>query len=193
MSYRSDRAWSDRFIPAIKRIVGPHLLEPSSLEVDTQQAADLTVLTGRNLTIAARVRRHRYAERWPYEFTMRAERTSGARTELQKVIDRWGDWFLYGHAINDTDPEIGRWMIVDLHSFRSSYARRIIAPGTSGMRKNPDGKTSFAYFDVRGFAQCRDPILIASSFTLDEPPEPPEPPEPKMPPPTGKQQLDLFT
>lgn len=189
MSYRSDRAWSDAFIPAIKHIVGPHLLEPSSLKVDTQQAADLTVLTGRNLTIAARVRRPGFAERWPWQFTLRAERTSGARTELQKIVDRWGDWFLYSHALNDIDPEIGRWMIVDLHSFRSSYARRIIAPGMSGMRKNADGKTSFAWFDVRGFAQCRDPILIASSFSEDEPSAA------QTPPPiiTATPQLDLFT
>lgn len=190
MSYRSDRAWSDRFIPAIRRIVGPHLLEPSSLKVDTQQAADLVVLTGRDLTIAARVRRPGYVDRHPYEFTLRAHRASGARTELQKIVDRWGDWLLYGHAINDTDPEIGRWMIVDLHSFRSSYARRIITDGMSGMKKNTDGATAFAWFDVRGFAQCRDPILIASSFTLDEPAEPAGP---QMPPPPGKQQLDLFT
>jgi hypothetical protein len=190
MSYQSDRAWSDRFIPAIKRIVGPHLLEPSSLKVDTQQAADLVVLTGRNLTIAARVRRPGYAERHPFEFTMRAHRTSGARTELQKIIDRWGDWFLYGHAINEADPEIGRWMIVDLHSFRSSYARRIITAGMNGMKKNTDGKTSFAWFDVRGFAQCRDPILIASSFTPEEPSAPQIPPHAIV---TATPQLDLFT
>lgn len=188
MSYRSDRAWSDRFIPAIKRLVGPHLLESSSLKVDTQQAADLTVLTGRNLTIAARVRSAGYAESFPFQFTLRAHRTSGARTELQKVVDRWGDWFFYGYAINDADPEVGRWMIVDLHSFRSSYARRIIAAGMSGIRKNNDGKTSFAWFDVRGFAQSRDPILIASSFTTDEP-------APPMlhPTVTATPQLDLFT
>jgi hypothetical protein len=190
MSYKSDRVWSDRFIPAIKRIVGPHLLEESSLKVDTEQAADLTVLTGRNLTIAARVRRPGFAEQWPYQFTMRAERTSGARTELQKIIDRWGDWFLYGHALNDTEPEIGRWMIIDLHSFRSSYARRIIAPGRSGMKKNTDGKTSFAWFDVRGFAQSRDPILIASSFSGEEP-SAPQMRSPLTVTPTP--QLDLFT
>ena len=86
MSYRSDRAWSDRFIPAIKRIVGPHLLEPSSLKVDTEQAADLTVLTGRNLTIAARVRKPGWAKSHPFEFTLRAHRTSGARTDRKSVV-----------------------------------------------------------------------------------------------------------
>lgn len=190
MSYQSDRAWSDRFIPAIKRIVGPHLLEPSSLKVDTQQAADLVVLTGRNLTIAARVRRPGYAERYPYEFTIRAQRDSGARTELQKIVDRWGDWFLYGHAINDHDKEIGRWMIVDLHSFRAARSRRIIPDTMCGMKKNPDGKTTFAWFDVRGFAQCRDPILIASSFADDEPSVPQMPVLAAV---TATPQLDLFT
>ena len=187
MSYQSDRAWSDGFIPAIKRIVGPHLLEPSSLKVDTQQAADLVVLTGRNLTIAARVRRSGFADLFPYQFTIRAQRAGGARTELQKIVDRWGDWFLYGHAISDVD--IGRWMIIDLHSFRAARSRRIIPDNMCGMKKNTDGRTTFAWFDVRGFAQCREPILIASSFTLDEPVVPQMP----LPPPFRTQQMDLFT
>ena len=189
MSYSKRREWSDRFIPAIKRIVGPHLLEPSSFKVDTQQAADLVVLTGRNLTIGARVRNPGFAERYPWQFTLRAELASGARTEIQKIIDRWGDWFLYSHAISDTPPEIGRWMIVDLHSFRSSYARRIIAPGMSGMAKNTDG-TRFAWFDVRGFAQSRDPILIASSFDEDLQSAPQIPAHAIV---TATPQLDLFT
>jgi hypothetical protein len=187
MSYQSDRAWSDGFIPAIKRIVGPHLLEPSSLKVDTQQAADLVVLTGRNLTIAARVRRPGFADAFPYQFTIRAQRASGARTELQKIIDRWGDWFLYGHALSDVD--IGRWMLIDLHSFRAARSRRIIPDNMCGMKKNTDGRTTFAWFDIRGFAQCREPILIASSFTADEPTAAQVPPPP---PSIGKQQLDFF-
>jgi hypothetical protein len=55
-AYRRDRAWSDAFIPAIKKIVGPYLLEPSSFEIDAQQATDLIVLLARDLRIAARVR-----------------------------------------------------------------------------------------------------------------------------------------
>jgi hypothetical protein len=187
MSYRRDRAWSDAFIPAIKKIVGPHLLEPSTLEVDTKQATDLVVLTGRNLTIAARVRRPGFAERFPFQFTIRAHRDSGALTELQKIVDHWGDWFFYGHAVSD--KAIDRWMIVDLHSFRSALIRRIIPPDMTGSTNNGDG-TAFQWFDVRGFAQCRSPILIASSFTLNEPTGPYDPSAPAPMPPT--QQLDLF-
>ena len=43
MGYELDRSWSDRFIPAMRQIIGPHLLEPSSFDVDTKQATDLVM------------------------------------------------------------------------------------------------------------------------------------------------------
>ena len=101
MSYSADRRWSDAFIPAIKQIVGPLLLEESSFEVDTQQAADLVVMNARDTTIACRVRRGGYADRYGYEFTIRAKRDTGAKTELEKIIDGFGDWMFYGHAHAD--------------------------------------------------------------------------------------------
>lgn len=57
MSYTDDRAWSDRYLPIMRQLIGPHLLMPSPLEVDAKQAADLIVLRGRDMTIACRVRR----------------------------------------------------------------------------------------------------------------------------------------
>ena len=116
-SYASDRAWSDIMLNEIRQIVGPHLLRPTSFEMDCEQAADLFVFTARDMTIAARVRRPGYADRYPYEFTVRSGRDSGATTELAKIVDGWGDWFFYGHA-NDNDA-IVRWWLVDLKAFRS--------------------------------------------------------------------------
>ena len=99
--YQEDREWSDLFIPRIKELVGPHLLSISSFEEDTEQAADLVVLRGRNQTVACRVRRYGYADNYGYQFTVRSARESGAQTELAKIVNGWGDLFFYGHSTAD--------------------------------------------------------------------------------------------
>lgn len=48
MSYASDRRESDRFIPRIKSIVGPWLLDVTPDEIDCKQAADLMVFKARD-------------------------------------------------------------------------------------------------------------------------------------------------
>ena len=153
MSYQSDRAWSDRWIPEIRRLVGPFLLVPSSFEVDTKQAADLVVLTGRDLTVACRIRRAGYAEQFPDQFTIRAVRGSGATTELEKVVNGFGDWLFYGHECGES---IAPWMLINLAHFRAHLIRnrRVLRHGTTA---NGDG-TSFAWFDASSFPP--DPPLI---------------------------------
>lgn len=110
-AYESDRRWSDKFIPAIKQIVGPRLLSVTPDEIDCKQAADLMVFTARDMKIAARVRRPGFADKYPYEFTIRARRDSGAETELSKIVNGWGDWLFYGHA----DAEDERKRRTDRH------------------------------------------------------------------------------
>ena len=161
MSYTSDRSWSDGFIPSIKTIVGPYLLEPSTFERDTREATDLIVLIARDMRIAARVRRPGAFERWPYDFTIRERRDSGAETELQKIVDGWGDWLLYGHAFDN--ERLHKWMIVNLHALRSALIRRVIPRDMTGTISNGDG-TYFRRFDIRGFERCPVPILVASNL-----------------------------
>lgn len=164
-TYQDDRTWSDCYIPAIKSIVGPHLLVQSPDEIDREQAADLIVLTARGLTVACRVRRPGYAQQFGYEFTIRAARDNGIRTELAKIVDGWGDWLFYGHARDTDEPEIEHWMIVSLSSFRAHLMRRW-NPGMAlkcGNKSNRDG-TWFKWFDVRSF-RGRPPILVAASWT----------------------------
>lgn len=166
MSYDIDRSWSDQFIPAMRQIIGPHLLEPSSVEVDTKQAADLVVFRARDVTIACRVRRHGYAERYPFDFTVRSQRDTGARTELEKLTDGWGDWMFYGHAA-ERSPTIERWWLLDLDAWRAALIRdrnRIVTRKQS----NGDG-THFVAFDVRSFpvrVGCK-PLVIAGSHSLE--------------------------
>lgn len=159
-AYADDRVWSDRFINELRRIVGPYLLVPSSFEVDTQQAADLVVFRGRDVTVACRVRRHGYADQYPYDFTIRSNRATGARTELEKIIDGWGDWFLYGHATADGHG-LARWMLLDLSAFRAALIR---APESVRMQKKDNGDgTKFRAIDVRSLPKS---VLVASSHDI---------------------------
>lgn len=162
MSYEVNRAWSDRFIPRLKYLIGPQLLEVSSFDVDTQQAADLVVMRAKDQMIAARVRRHGYAERYPYEFTVRSALDSGAKTELSKMVDGFGDWMFYGHASAD-DQDIERWWLIDLHAWRAALIRNR-GDLTMYQKSNHDG-THFVSFDLRSFPP-RPSILIGSSHPL---------------------------
>lgn len=160
MSFRRDFDWQMKFLPAIRNIVGPLLLEPAPFEVDAKEATDLLVLRARDMRIGCRVRRAGYAERYPWEFTIRSHRDSGAKTELNKIVEGWGDWLFYGHAEHDDLPSLCRWFLVDLHALRAHLIRdqKACVPAK---HSNGDG-THFVAFDVRRFPH--DPaILVAGS------------------------------
>lgn len=159
MSYAIDRRWSDAFIPAIKQVVGPLLLEESSFEVDTQQAADLVVMNARDKTIACRVRRAGYADRYGYEFTIRSARDNGAKTELEKIIDGFGDWMFYGHAHQD-GMNVSRWMVISLPALRAAIIRKQAKP----MKQSNGDGTHFVAFDVRNMpGSC----IVSASFKIE--------------------------
>lgn len=164
MGYERDREWSDRFIPAMKQIIGPHLLEPAPNEWDIGKATDLVVLQARNVCIAARVRRHGYADRYPFEFTVRSHRDSGARTELQKVVDGWGDWLFYAHS-DATERTFDRWWLVDLRAFRAALIRDARGECIRYSQKSNGDGTHFVAFDLRSFPPD-PPILVAGSHPI---------------------------
>lgn len=173
-AYETDRAWSDRFIVPIKNIVGPRLLSVTPDEIDCTQAADLMVFIARDMKIAARVRRHGFAERYPYEFTIRARRESGAETELSKIINGWGDWMFYGHS-NAEQNHFDLWWLIDLHAFRAALIRNSMNGKAlrCGDKANGDG-TFFKWFDLRSFPTT-PPILIGGSDHLPGPPSSDQP------------------
>lgn len=160
--YQTNRAWSDRMLPQIKRIVGPHLLEASEFELDAKQATDLIVLNARDMRVAARVRRPGYADKYPFDFTIRSKVASGTETELAKIINGFGDMLFYGHA--DSNDVIQRWFLIDLHSFRAALIRCREIRNKCEKRENGDG-TEFYSFDVRWFPET-PALLLASSHQL---------------------------
>jgi hypothetical protein len=162
-SYASDRAFSDRYIPTIRGIVGPLLLTPAPFELDTKEATDLLVFTARDMRIAARVRRaDKYLDRYGYQFTLRAKRDNGVVTELSKIVDGWGDWLFYGFG-QPGSSLIVHWWLIDLHAFRAALIRDKQSL-QHGLTANGDG-THFAWFDLRSFPE-RPSILVAGSRPL---------------------------
>jgi len=161
MSYETNRQWSDGFIPAIRQIVGPHLIGVAPEVEDTQRATDLMILTARDVRIAARMRRPGYAQRFPYDFTIRSHRDDGCKTEMQKMIEGYGDWMFYGHG-NYDGSSVDAFLLIDLAVWRSALIRRGYSAGWVGLasrRSNGDG-THFFVFDVREFPP---EMVIASS------------------------------
>lgn len=164
--YKTDREWSDRYIPAIREIVGPMLLVPSSDLIDKTQAADLIILKARDMTVAARIRRPGYFDKYPFDFTIRSQRDSGAETEITKIINGFGDWMLYGHAAESNDS-IAKWMLIDLDALRASLIRNPYGRSRlESQQSNRDG-THFVAFDVSKFRRGGDsPLLIASNYPI---------------------------
>lgn len=166
MVYGTDRAWSDQYIPAIKRIVGPLLLCESPIEVDQKQAADLIVMRARDMMIGCRVRRPGFAADYGSQFTIRCARDNGAKTELAKIVDGFGDWLFYGHAIDGEAIGIDPWYLIDLDAFRAHLIRDSKRHAIRhGKQSNYDG-THFSWFDITSFLGD-PPLLVASSACND--------------------------
>lgn len=123
-TWRENKAWADKFLPEMKRIVGEHLIGEAPEEEDWQRNTDLIVLTMRPLRIACRVRRHEFLAQHADEFTMRAECKSGNKTELAKVVEGWGDYMLYAFADAD-EKGLARWTLIDLNAFRLWFVRHL--------------------------------------------------------------------
>lgn len=148
---RRDKQASDRYLPTIKGIVGQHLIGEAPYEEDASRATDLIVLRLDAVRIACRVRTPGYVQRADYanEFTIRARRDSGAKTELAKVLEGWGDYLFYGHG--DGAAGFTAWMLGDLRVFRLWFNRRVVLMPAGDMPGKPfqngDG-THFRSFKI---------------------------------------------
>lgn len=154
--WRDDKRWSDRFLPEIKRILGEHLIAEPPIEEDAERNTDLMVLRLDAVRVGCRVRKHQYLRDYGDEFTIRAGRPTGAKTELTKIIEGWGNYFFYGFSDAD-ERALARWFIGDLNALRIYINRQLVInqgqpPGKE--RSNADGSSSFRVFrqaEVPGF------------------------------------------
>ena len=148
-NWRQDKRWSDRYLPHIKQILGEVLISEPPIEEDQERNTDLMVLRMDSVRVGCRVRKNEYFERYADEFTIRAGRPSRTKTELTKIIEGWGDYFMYGFASVDGDWLVA-WAIGDLKVFRRWFATQLMLshkgclPGKK--RQNGDGSSNFLAF-----------------------------------------------
>jgi len=150
MSWIKDKQWSDIFLPEIKRILGEHLISEPPIEEDQERNTDLMVLKLDAVRIGCRVRRHKHLHRYGGEFTIRAGRPSGAKTELTKIVEGWGQYFFYGFS-NKKETCLEKWTLIDLNAFRLMLMRYMSANGGKipGLpQNNQDDSSDFLAFQI---------------------------------------------
>lgn len=152
--WKSDKKWADKFLPQIKRILGETLICEPPIEEDQERNTDLIVLKMDSVRIGCRIRRNQYYKRYCNEFTIRAGRPSGTKTELAKIIEGWGDYFFYGFS-DEQDDLLIFWRVADLKVFRGWFASKLVRmnsfelPGTK--QKNSDKSSEFLVFKWADF------------------------------------------
>jgi len=147
-TYEKRRELGDRHLRKIRAIVGPYLLSKSPFQKDTQEATDLVMLRGRVKDVAVRVRRHKYLQRYPHDFTLRARTYAGRTSEVEKIMQGYADVMFYGW-MNADQSDIKAWMILDLNSLRRAFMGCDWQNEyDTGTKPNGDG-SKLRYFDVR--------------------------------------------
>jgi hypothetical protein len=150
VSLDDNMAYSKRFLKPMKRIVGEHLIGEAPYEDDTQRNTDLVVLKVEPVRVACRVRRFEHFKLYGDQVTFRAELRNGEKTELHKVMEGWGDYFLYAFA-DRTDTTLFSWVLGDLHAFRSWLWREMLVRGgriPGELRWNRDKQSALIAFSV---------------------------------------------
>lgn len=116
MCYSLQRKISDAYLPAFKEILKMNsmnflTLKVSSYAKDTQEATDMVVeIEGGD--VALRVRDANIAFR---DLTIRSRSKNGGKTELAKLKEGFGDWYLYGWG---SQRRIDEYILVDLERVR---------------------------------------------------------------------------
>jgi hypothetical protein len=120
--WKTDKERTDKFLPQIKRILGEQLIQEAPVEEDRDRNTDLVVLRLNAIRIGCRIRKSEYHKKYPGEITIRAWRPSSNKTELQKIIEGWGDYFFYGFE-DCCGNYVEHWVLGNLNAFRAFHSR----------------------------------------------------------------------
>lgn len=149
-NFRDSFKWSNLWINKIRTIVGAHLLRPSTVEEDTQEATDLIMLRAEAMRVACRLRKPGYVPAFAWDVTFTARRENGFPCEWDKlVIGKKANWFFYGHASTVTpEGRIHPWFLIDVDMARPYLlSRKWIERGPN---KDELGRRCWFYaFDLR--------------------------------------------
>jgi len=149
--WTKSKKWADRFMPEIKSILGRMFINESTMQMDAEEGTDLIVLEIRPVRIACRIRQYRYYERYPDEFTIRRRRPSGAKSEMMKIIEGFGDYYLYGFS-NKEETALQAYSILDLGVFRRELILHHWKKHLKySQQNNRDGSSDFLAFTKSSF------------------------------------------
>lgn len=143
MTFDKDFKWQERYYQIVRRILKDNAMHIIKIDVadddaDMKQATDF-VVSVRGGTVAVRIRRN--IANYYKDLTIRSTRPSGHETELQKIKNGFGDYYLYLWTENQT---VADWWLVDINGMRK--ARMFDVP-----RKeiwNRDGSSAFIAFTL---------------------------------------------
>lgn len=165
-----DFEWQRNFLPAIRKHVGPLLVQEAPLDLDQSEATDFLLMDARDRRIAARVRREGYRDQYGRQVTFRSWRESGVDTGWQKIVQQgYADWFFYGHYTGHPWT-IEPWFVIDLDVFRSIGQNidswRRLAEAWNKPNGNDGGATRFHAFDLRSVQEVMRRELGLDPSTL---------------------------
>jgi len=154
-TFKQNWDWQLQHIEQIKSIIksqAMHIIkvEVSSPEDDMKHATDLDVqiLGGR---VAVRIRRDiRYRD-----LTIRAV-NNGKKTEIHKLREGYGDWYLYAWT---TENRVSDWILVDISVMRLNNCFTETRP----IIMNKDGCTGFVTYSI-GELQRFNAVVAQSDF-----------------------------
>jgi len=143
-TYRTDRVWADRYIPAqlaaLCHLDGGVSAEEAAEADDIHRAVDFwaVMADGTKKGVAARVRGNEYLRY--ADVTIRGERASGTRAEGEKIAAGCADWAFYAWATANAS-ELAGYIVYDLDRFRERIGFDHGAIGSP--IPNTDGETEF--------------------------------------------------
>ena len=144
--WQADKAIADQFLPEARRVIllkqpGLSKVRISDDQQDQEEALDLIVDAQR---WAWRLRRPDC--RWR-DLTIRYRRPTGHVTEWAKIMDGYGDYYLYSWTTDDSWllRRFSEWAVIDLSALRQNASALFDA---AEQQRNKDGSSTFLAWPI---------------------------------------------
>jgi hypothetical protein len=157
MTFKSNWSFSEKYIASIRDILQKNAcyivrVVVATPEEDMKQSTDLKVVV-RAGDVAVRVRRKHKTFR---DVTIRAYK-NGNKTEIHKLREGYGDWYLYAW---ESETGIEEWVLLDINKMREAglfdEKRPIIM--------NKDGQSGFVAYSIDEIRKAG--ALVANSVNV---------------------------
>jgi len=144
MTFETNWNFSEKYIHNIAEILRANAMHIVDIEVatpedDMKHATDLKI-TIKGGDIAVRIRRSKWSYR---DITIRAYK-NGNRTEIDKLRDGYGDWYLYAWEASDQNS-LAEWVLIDINKARELFLQE------RPIKMNNDQTSGFIAYSIDEF------------------------------------------